>query len=80
MRRICDATYHKTIFPRVSKEMYMKKTIIRITIHELFMEDLLNWTETKKLINQVKFLSEKDTNLWYNALVPSPITRDFYNF
>ena len=57
----------------------MKKTIIRIVIHELFMEDLLHWTETKKLINQVKFLSEKDTNLWYNNLVPSPVIREFYN-
>ena len=57
----------------------MKKTVIRTAIHELFMEDLLHWTETKKLINQVKFLSEKDTNLWYNALVPSPLVRDFYN-
>ena len=57
----------------------MKKTIIRIVIHELFMEDLLHWTETKKLINQVKFLSEKDTNLWYNNLVPSHVIREFYN-
>ena len=59
--------------------MKMKKTLIRIAIHELFMDDLLHWTETKKLINQVKFLSEKDTNLWYNNLIPSPLVRDFYN-
>ena len=56
-----------------------KKTLIRIAIHELFMEDLLHWTETKRLINQVKFLSEKDTNLWYNTLTPPPLVRDFYN-
>ena len=57
----------------------MKKTIIRTAIHELFMEDLLNWTEAKKLINQVKFLSKRDATVWYNALVPSPVTTGFYN-
>lgn len=57
----------------------MKKTRIRVVINELFMEDLLNWTETKKLINQVKYLSEKDTNLWFNSLVPSLVDREFYS-
>ena len=62
--------------------MRLKKTIIRVAIHELFMEDLLHWIETKKLINQVKFLSEKDTNTWYNALVYNVEfvkVREFYN-
>ena len=51
--------------------MKLKKNIIKKKIEELYLEGwlgLLLVKEYNNLLYRVRFLSEKDTNIWYNAL------------
>ena len=60
--------------------MRLKKNIIKKKIEELYLQGwlgLLTAKEYSNLLYRVRFLSEKDTNTWYNALVKA---REFYNY
>lgn len=62
--------------------MKLKKAIIKKKIEELYLQGwlgLLLVKEYNNLLYRVRFLSEKDTNLWYNALFESDKVREFYN-
>lgn len=51
--------------------MNLKKNIIKKKIEELYLQGwlgLLTVKEYNNLLYRVRFLSEKDTNIWYNAL------------
>ena len=51
--------------------MKIKKNIIKKKIEELYLQGWLGLLTTKEynnLLYRVRFLSEKDTNTWYNAL------------
>ena len=51
--------------------MKIKKNIIRGKIGELYLQGwlgVLTQKEYKNLWYRVRFLSEKDTDIWYNAL------------
>ena len=65
--------------------MKLKKNIIKKKIEELYLQGwlgLLLVKEYNNLLYRVRFLSEKDTNIWYNALfnqVEIVKVREFYN-
>ena len=65
--------------------MNLKKNIIKKKIEELYLQGwlgLLTTEEYSNLLYRVRFLSEKDTNTWYNALfnqVEFVKAREFYN-
>ena len=51
--------------------MNLKKNIIKKKIEELYLQGWLGLLTTKEysnLLYRIRFLSEKDTNTWYNAL------------
>ena len=51
--------------------MKLKKNIIKKKIEELYLQGwlgLLTAKEYSNLLYRVRFLSEKDTDTWYNAL------------
>ena len=51
--------------------MKIKKNIIRGKIGELYLQGWLGLLTTKEysnLLYRIRFLSEKNTNTWYNAL------------
>ena len=51
--------------------MNLKKNIIKKKIEELYLQGWLGLMTVKEYDNflyRVRFLSEKDTNIWYNAL------------
>ena len=66
--------------------MNLKKNIIKKKIEELYLQGWLGLLTTKEysnLLYRVRFLSEKDTNTWYNALfyqVEFVKVREFYNY
>ena len=52
--------------------MKIKKNIIKKKIEELYLQGWLGFMTAKEysnLLYRVRFLSEKDTNTWYNSLV-----------
>ena len=57
--------------------MKLKKNIIRGKIGELYLQGWLTAKEYDNLWYRVRFLSEKDTNIWFNALLT---VEDFYNY
>ena len=59
-----------------------KKTSIKLELHDLLMEGFLEYEDFHKYWNIVRFLSQRDTNVWYNALVNKVEfvkVREFYN-
>jgi hypothetical protein len=61
-------------------DMRLKKRIIKKKIEELCLQGwlgLMTAKEYSNLLYRVCFLSEKDTNTWYNALVE---VQKFYNY
>ena len=51
--------------------MRLKKNIIKKKVEELYLQGWLGFLTKKEysnLLYRVRFLSEKDTNTWYNAL------------
>ena len=62
--------------------MKLKKNIIKKKIEELYLEGWLGFMLVKEynnLLYRIRFLSEKDTNIWYNALFNNVKVREFYN-
>ena len=65
--------------------MKLKKNIIKKEIEELYLRGWLGFMLVKEynsLLYRIRFLSEKDTNIWYNALVYNVEfvkVREFYN-
>lgn len=65
--------------------MRLKKNIIRRKIGELYLQGwlgLLTVKEYNNLLYRVRFLSKKDTDIWFNALVNNiefVKVREFYN-
>ena len=59
----------------------LKKTAIKIELYNLFVEGFLRYEDFSKYWNSVKFLSKKDTDIWFNELLAyaGPEVRDFYN-
>ena len=57
--------------------MKLKKNIIRRKIEELYLQGWLGALTYNNLWYRVRFLSEKDTNIWFNALLT---VEDFYNY
>ena len=59
----------------------IKKTAIKLELHDLFVEGFLKYENFKKHWNTVKFLSKKDTDIWFNELMAyaQPEVREFYN-
>ena len=63
--------------------MRLKKNIIKKEIEKLYLQGWLTAKEYRNLLNRVRFLSEKDTNTWYNALFNYEEfvkEREFYNY
>lgn len=62
--------------------MKLKKNIIKKKIEELYLQGWLGLLTTKEynnLLYRVRFLSKKDTDVWYNALFNNVTVREFYN-
>ena len=59
--------------------MKLKKNIIKKKIEELYLEGWLGLRGYNNLLYRVRFLSEKDTNIWYNALFYQVEFVEFYN-
>ena len=65
--------------------MRLKKSIIRRKIGELYLQGWLGLLTVKEYNNlwyRVRFLSKKDTDIWFNALVNNiefVKVREFYN-
>ena len=65
--------------------MKLKKNIIRRKIGELYLQGWLGLLTVKEYNNlwyRVRFLSKKDTDIWFNALVNNVEfvkVREFYN-
>ena len=59
----------------------LKKTAIKLELYDLFVEGFLRYEDFKKHWNSVKFLSKKDTDIWFNELMAysEPEVRGFYN-
>ena len=60
--------------------MKLKKNIIKKKVEELYLQGWLGFLTKKEysnLLYRVRFLSEKDTNTWFNALLTA---EDFYNY
>lgn len=55
-----------------------KKTAIKLELYDLFVEGHIKYEDFKKYWNSVKFLSKKDTDIWFNELI-EPEVRVFYN-
>lgn len=49
--------------------MKMKKTIIKKRLFDMYLDDLLKYEDLNRYWNSVKFLSERSTDIWYNALI-----------
>ena len=65
--------------------MRLKKNIIKKKIEELYLQGwlgLLLVREYNNLLYRVRFLSKRDTDIWFNALVNNVEfvrVREFYN-
>ena len=62
--------------------MIPMKTAIKFELYNLFVEGFLVYEDFNKYWNIVRFLSQRDTNVWYNALVNKVEfvrVRGFYN-
>ncbi len=59
----------------------MKKILIKAELNDLFTKGFLNYENFNKYWNTVKFLSKKDTDLWFNELMAyaGPEVRVYYN-
>ena len=59
----------------------MKKILIKAELNDLFTKGLLSYENFNKYWNTVKFLSKKDTDIWFNELMAyaQPEVREFYN-
>ena len=47
----------------------MKKILIKAELNDLFTKGFLNYENFNKYWNTVKFLSKKDTDIWFNELM-----------
>lgn len=59
----------------------MKKILIKTELYILFSKGFLKYENFDKYWNTVPFLSKKDTDIWFNALMAheEPEVREFYN-
>lgn len=61
--------------------MKTKKSIIKESLFNLFVNEFLKYEDFYRYRNSVKFLSKKSTEIWFNALrtYDKPEVREFYN-
>ena len=63
--------------------MRLKKNIIKKKVEELYLQGWLGLLTTKEynnLLYRVRFLSKRNIDVWFNALVNNVKSKEFYNY